>query len=199
MFNSNYEQFQSVDNNYEQFQPLDKINPVVRAQQYGFNGRIFLEPDRHVKQYELYQDSSHKQDTNVSIISNMIVPNALSRSYFSNDNIECLQRQIIQQVYNKSQKQISKQSYQELQIIMKSIYLQFGKNFPDNIDKQISILNTYVIDECVRIIVPNLLQYKKYLDEISNPVPVMPRAEIVSNKGTKWGDLSSLIPSYNNE
>lgn len=180
---------------FNSFQPVENMNPTVRAQQYGFNGRIFIAPDEQVKPYELFQDSTQQQDTNVSLISNIIVPNALSRTYFSNDNVERLQRQIIQEVYRVSQKQIGKQSYQELQIIMKSMYLQYGRNIPTGIEEQVQVLNKYVVDECVRIIVPNVLQYNKYLEDITSPIPVMPRSQNVSNKGYKWGDFSSLIPS----
>lgn len=181
--------------NFDNFQPVDNIDPILRAQQYGFNGRIFISPDEQVKPYELYQDSTQKQDTDISIISNIVVPNAVSRTYFSNDNVERLQRQIIQEVFRVSQKKIGKQSYNELQIIMKSIYLQYGRNLPTEIEEQVTTLNKYVLDECVRIIVPNVLQYNKYLEDITSPIPIMPLAQNVSNKGYKWGDFSSLIPS----
>jgi hypothetical protein len=181
--------------NVDTFNPVEQMEPILRAQQYGFNGRIFLAPDEHVKPYELYQNSNQQQDTNVSIISNIVVPNALSRTFFSNDNVERLQRQIIQEVFRVSQKQIGKQSYQELQIIMKSMYLQYGRNLATGIEEQVLALNKYVIDECVRIIVPNVLQYNKYLEDITSPIPIMPRSQNVSNKGYKWGDFSSLIPS----
>lgn len=181
--------------NYDNFQPIDTNPPIIISQKSGINGRIFIDPNVNNKPYELYQDSSKAQNTNVSIISNIIVPSVLSRNYFSNDNIECLQNQIIKAVFSVSQKQISKQSYQDLQIIMKSIYLQYGRNLPNNIEEQIVKLNKYVVDECVKIIVPNMLQYTKYLDEISSPVPTMQRAQNVSIKGNKWGDFTSLIPS----
>jgi hypothetical protein len=158
-------------------------------------GLIQMVPNETVKQYELYKDSSKQQDTDVSIISNIVVPNALSRTYFSNDNVERLQRQIVNEVFKQSNKQISKQSYQELQIIMKSMYLQYGRNLPTDIESQVLILNKYVVDECVRIIVPNVLQYNKYIEDITSPIPVMPRSQNVSNKGYKFGDFSSLIPS----
>lgn len=180
---------------YDNFQTPEEMDPVIRAQQYGFNGRIFLAPNEHVAPYELYKDSSQQQNTDTSIISNIVVPNALSRTYFSNDNVERLQRQIIQAVFKACQKQISKQSYQELQIIMKSMYLQYGRNLPYDIEGQVVTLNKYVVDECVRIIVPNVLQYNKYLDDITSPIPVMDRPQNVSIKGSKWGDPSSLIPS----
>lgn len=181
--------------NFDTFNRVDQMDPLLRAQQYGFNGRIFLAPDEQAKPYELFQDSNQQQDTNVSIISNIVVPNALSRTYFSNDNVERIQRQIIQEVFRVSQKQIGKQSYQELQIIMKSMYLQYGRNIPTGIEEQVLALNKYVVDECVRIIVPNVLQYNKYLEDITSPIPIMPRSQNVSNKGSKWGDFSSLIPS----
>jgi hypothetical protein len=187
--------FSSRYSNFDTFEPVETMNPDARAQQYGFNGRIFLAPDEHVKPFELYKNSTQQQDTNVSIISNIVVPNAVSRTFFSNDNVERLQLQIIQAVYNSCQKKISKQSYQELQIIMKSMYLQYGKNLPTNIEEQVQTLNNYVVQECVRIIVPNVLQYNKYLEDITSPIPVMPRSQNVSSKGTKWGDFSSLIPS----
>ena len=190
---NNYNKFEKFDN----YESLDNLNPIVRAQQYGFNGRIFLDPNTNtkIKPYELYQDSSQIQNTNVNIISNIIVPNSLSRQYFSNDNVEVLQKNIILEVYRVSNKQIGKQSYQDLQIIMKSMYLQYGRNLQHNIEEQIIVLNKYVIDECVRIIVPNVLQYNKYVSEINSPIPNMPRAQNMSNKGDKYGDFSSLIPS----
>jgi hypothetical protein len=181
--------------NFDTFQSVDNMNPIIRAKQYGFNGRIFIAPDEAVKPYDLFKNSNQPQNTDVSIISNIIVPNALSRTFFSNDNIERLQLQIIDGVYNKSKKRISKQSYQELQIIMRSMYLQYGRNLPYDIEGQVLTLNKYVIDECVRIIVPNVSQYNKYIDDITSPIPVMPRSQNVSNKGYKWGDFSSLIPS----
>ena len=150
------------------------------------------------KPYDLYKNSTNYQDTSVNIISNIVVPNALSRTFFSNDNVERLQRQIVNEVYKQSQKQIGKQSYSELQIIMKSIYLQYGKNLNTDIEGQVITLNKFVIDECTRIIVPNILQYNRYIEDITSPIPVMPRSQNVSNKGYKFGDFSTLIPSTQN-
>ena len=181
--------------NLDSFQSGDNMDPMLRAQQNGFNGRIFIAPDEAVRPYELFKSSTQPQQTDTSIISNIVVPNALSRTYFSNDNIERLQLMIIDAVYKTCQKKISRQSYQELQIIMKSMYLQYGRNLPYDIEGQVATLNKYVVDECVRIIVPNVLQYNKYMDDITSPIPVMPLSQNVSNKGYKWGDFSSLIPS----
>ena len=119
--------------NFGTFQPVENMDPYVRAQQNSFNGRIFLPPinvngetfenvnadyeysnnqngmiqmnqNEYVKQYELYKDSSKPQNTDVSIISNIVVPNALSRTYFSNDNVERIQRQIVSDVFKQYNK-----------------------------------------------------------------------------------------------
>ena len=144
-----------------------------------------IESGESIKPYELYKNSNSKQNTSVDIISNIVVPNALSRTFFSNDNVENIQNQIVNNVYNQSQKLISRQSYQELQIIMKSIYLQYSRNLPNRIEEQVYTLNKYVIDECVSIIIPNVLQYTKYITEITGPIPINPRSMNVSNKGEK--------------
>jgi len=206
--------------NFDTFQPVENMNETVRAQQYAYNGRMFIPPstdafsmdadigknglntqyqsrydkqglispiesDETIRPYELYKNSNSKQNTSVDIISNIVVPNALSRTFFSNDNVERIQSQIVNNVYNQSQKVISRQSYQELQIIMKSIYLQYGRNLQNNIEEQVFTLNKYVIDECVSIIIPNVIQYSKYITEITGPIPINPRSMNVSNKGDK--------------
>jgi hypothetical protein len=182
---------------FANFQNVDNLNPQVRTAQYNYNGRIFLAPDEQFAPYDLYKDSSKPQDTNTSIISNIVVPNAVSRTFFSNTNMARLQLAIIDKVYTTCSKRIGKQSYEELQIIMKSIYLQYSKNLLTDIEEQVVDLNNMVINECTNRIVPEILQYIGYLKDITSPIPIMPLPQNVSNKGYKYGDLSSTIPSSN--
>ena len=147
-----------------------------------------------IKPYELYKNSNSQQNTSVDIISNIVVPNALSRAFFCNDNMELIQSQIINNVFTQSQKKISKQSYQELQIIMKSIYLQYSRNLPTNIEEQVLTLNKYVIDYSVPTIINNVLEYNKYIQDITSPIPVMPRSVNASSKGDRsLAGTASLI------
>ena len=181
----NNEQF-SFDTNLGQ--EINDITGLTSKYQNRQNTQGLVPPlqnDEIIKPYELYKNSNSQQNTSVDIISNIVVPNALSRTFFSNDNVERIQLQIINDVYKQSQKQISKQSYQELQIIMKSIYLQYSRNLPNQIEEQVNTLNKFVIDECVSIIIPNVIQYKKYINEITGPIPIAPRSINVSNKGDK--------------
>ena len=167
----------------------DLGNNSLNAQSnYRYTHQGLIPPmtnNESVMPYELYKNSNSQQNTSVDIISNIVVPNALSRTFFSNDNMERIQNQIVNDVYNKSQKKISKQSYQELQIIMKSIYLQYSRNLPNNIEEQVLTLNKYVVDYSVPTIISNVLEYNKYLQDITSPIPVMPRSVNASNKGSR--------------
>ena len=182
---------------FANFQNVDNLNPIIRESQSQYNGRIFLANDEHFAPYDLYKNSSKKQDTNTSLISNIVVPNAVSRTFFSNTNMERLQSAIIANVYKTSSKRIGKQSYDELQIIMKSIYLQYSKNLLTDIEQQVVDLNNMVINECTKCITVNVDQYIKYLEDITSPIPIMPLPQNMSNKGTKQYDLSSVIPKTN--
>lgn len=182
----------------DRFSIDDTIDNGLSAQsQYRYTHQGLIPPidnNESVKPYELYKNSNSQQNTSVDIISNIVVPNALSRTFFSNDNMERIQLQVVSEVYKKSQKKISKQSYQELQIIMKSIYLQYSQNLPTNIEEQVLTLNKYVVDECVPIIVNNVLQYNKYIQDITSPIPVMPRSVNASIKGSRsLAGTASLI------
>ena len=58
---------------------------------------------------------------------------------------------------------IEHQSEEELQIIMRSIYLQFSKNSDNEIQKQIKDLNAEVLKYSIENIYTNVKQYLGYL------------------------------------
>jgi len=93
----------------------------------------------------------------------------LSDAFFSAANQKMLQNSIRAGVYQMSQKKyvIAEQPVTELQITMRSIFLQESKNLPGNITSQISELNKSV----VRYIVPRVFSeakgYLKYLQDAS--------------------------------
>lgn len=183
-----------MDNKYYTVQMMnDDINEIQSAEnmnsnnvnQNGFNGRVFFESNESAPRYNLYSNQKNPQNINDSVISNTITSNPLSNAYFSTENQNLIQLRIIQEIKNLSNGQynISRQNDDELQIIMRSYYLQFGKNRRSGIVEQIEELNQMVVDECVRIIIPNIQQYLGYRKDISNPIPIMPRSQNVSNKG----------------
>ena len=78
---------------------------------------------------------------------------------------------------------IARQNDTELYVIMRSIYLQYGRNLNSNIADQINRLNILVANEAMPKIITALKQKIKYLDDIENlPVP-LERAQNISNAG----------------
>ena len=60
---------------------------------------------------------------------------------FSKRNIDCIQKHIQKSVLQKTNYRIGRQSDLQLQIIMRSIYLQYSKNLDCNYAEQIRELN----------------------------------------------------------
>jgi hypothetical protein len=133
--------------------------------------------------YDLFYGENQHQPLNTSIITNQIEPNKLTATYFSKSNLDKIQSEIIKQVKEKNGKDITRQSDTQVQIIMRSIYLQFGKNNRTPLKSQLEELNNLVVEECVRIILPNIEQYSGYIRDITNPIPTVPIPESSSNKG----------------
>jgi len=151
-----------------------------------YNGRV--EFTAQAKPYALF---SEKTDSSCrfskEVTHGMLYKTAVSEVFFSKRNIDALQEAIRYQVYVNTDNQyvISRQSDTELQIIMRSMYLQYSKNLPFDISGQVQVLNKMVIDYCVPIIVQEIKQYAFYKADISKlPVP-MERSKNGSNAGTK--------------
>ena len=112
----------------------------------------------------------------------------LACTFFSKANVDLIQDMIRYQVYEQSNKQhtINRQSDTELQIIMRHFYLTYGKNQADNITGQVAELNTYVVNECVPMILSSVEQYLAYRVRIThNPVPLELPQSMNSSKHTQ--------------
>ena len=136
-----------------------------------------------------------KTENNNNSVSRNITTTNVSTAFFSKNNIDEIQNNIIKEVYNRSDDKyiISKQSEQELLVIMRSYYLQFSKNLPTNINTQINELNKMVINWSVDEILTNIKQYINYKKSVSAlPMP-LERAQLPSQKGTKSLELKSFI------
>ena len=109
----------------------------------------------------------------------------LSNAFFSVKNIQIIQNGIRSGVYNKSNKQyvIGEQNPDELQIIMRSIFLQYSKNLPDNIPQQINDLNKNVFDYAINQVYGEADGYMKYKRDAS----------------TMWTPMAMPVLSYSND
>jgi hypothetical protein len=160
-----------------------------------FNGRInIMDEFKKFKKNIIVKESVLSED-NANSMSRNLEHSSLSRKFFSNDNINVIHKKIIIGVYQKSNKKysISKQNERELLIIMRSYYLQFGKNLNTNIQQQVDTLNKMVIDWSVDEIIKNIEQYMIYKQTASTlPIP-MERSQLPSQKGLKTLEIKSFI------
>lgn len=126
-------------------------------------------------------------------LTGTLAKSKLSGLYFSQVNVDFLQDQMIERIYKKSKGQhiISKQSEDELLIVMRSIYLQYGKNNDSNLQQQINSLNERVLEYCVGNILMNIEQYYDYLKDITKEQEIMEKPQYVHIKGEK-----SLMPNH---
>ena len=108
----------------------------------------------------------------------------LSDAYFSQQNIQRIQNGIQQGVFQKSngQYKIGPQDCDTLKVIMRSIFLQYSSNLPNNIQQQVNELNQMVLNYCVPQVYSEAQGYLQYLVDASTmytPLapPVLSRQE----------------------
>jgi hypothetical protein len=165
---------------------------------YILNGRVnlFDKDAKTAKTAKIMNNDPYLYKENVAnTVNRLYSGNCLSELYFSKENINIIQEGIINSVYNKSNGKynISRQSDNELIIVMRSIYFQHGKNLNFNINEQIKELNTLVIQWCVDEIISNVKQYLEYKKTVSTlPLP-LERAQLPSQKGSKTLEIKSFI------
>lgn len=102
----------------------------------------------------------------------------LNTMLFSDANVTIIQNQIRRAVFNKTGKVLPEQSVDTLLVIIRAVYLEYGRNLPTNIPQQIAELNTRVVDYSVRDLVTQVKQYAGYIKDASTlPEPLdMPKS-----------------------
>jgi hypothetical protein len=96
----------------------------------------------------------------------------LSKAFFSHQNIQILQNGIRAGVYKRSNGQylIAPQDCDSLKIVMRSVYLQYSANQPNNLTQQIEELNKIVLNYCIQQVYGEAQGYIKYIDDASTLV-----------------------------
>ena len=109
----------------------------------------------------------------------------LSNAFFSGKNMQIIQNGIRAGVYNKSNQQyvVGEQNLDELQIIMRGLFLQYAKNQPTGIAQQINDLNKIVLDYAINQVWSEAEGYMKYKRDAS----------------TMWTPMTMPILSYTND
>lgn len=139
------------------------------------NGRVQVHPNEQFHPYQFAQTSQTNAQP-ASNLANMQESTLLSKTYFSPENVQIVQNGLRRKVYTHTKTHIQEQNVEQLQIVMRSIFLQYSTNRTDSaqlIREQIASMNEKVLDYCVSNVVSNLKQYKHYRKDISSlPVPM---------------------------
>ncbi len=148
-----------------------------RFQECG-NGRVKIpQPDIN-QQFKLYDkiDVGKNVSFRDSLVGNWS-KTELSCQFFGSENIQKINNLIIQGIKEKTKGQynLGIQDQDELQIIMRAIYLENSKNLPNSINEQINALNNLVLKYAIPQIYSSLTSYAKYMYDINNTYTIMDR------------------------
>ena len=107
----------------------------------------------------------------------------LSQAFFSQQNIQIIQNGIRAGVYNRSNGQyvIGPQDCDSLKIVMRSVFLQYSANQPNNYQQQITQLNKTVLEYCIQQVYSEAQGYMKYVDDASTLVVPLAHPVMTSN------------------
>jgi hypothetical protein len=119
----------------------------------------------------------------------------LNYAFFSKENIDIVQNAIRYEVWKRTEKKhlIARQSDTELGIIMRSFYLQYGKNLPTNIPEQVQELNNLVVEYLVPKVIIQVNQYLSYLVDISTPYRIVEYPTNTAIHGEKSFNMARFI------
>jgi hypothetical protein len=95
--------------------------------------------------------------------------NDVSKAFFSRSNVDYLQEHLRKGVYERSRGkfEIGIQDEDQLNIIMRGIFLQNSKNLDNKISQQVHELNKLVLKYCINQVYNAALSYKKYIVDAS--------------------------------
>ena len=130
---------------------------------------------------------NYKRDEKQNATRGIVEKTLLSQAFFSNKNIQIIQNAIRAEIFRLSENKyiISEQSPSQLEIIMRSIYLQFSYPGIKDITSEIKRLNNIVIKEVVPKVLTEVFQYYGYLNDIKVRNKIMDLPKNVNIKGTK--------------
>lgn len=152
------------------------------------NGRVPSEPTAASSAPYNYFEESRGGSCVADSLRGIQQQSPLSDLFFSRVNLDALQQGIRYRVYTQTDKKrvIGRQSDTELEVIMRSIFLQHSNTASGSLVDKVRGLNEKVLAFCVPIVLREIQQYATYRNDISQlPVP-MDRQQNVSSAGDKF-------------
>lgn len=159
------------------------------------NGLVNILNTQGLKSFDFYADDGNVSTFTNNSLNSIQTNSLLSKTFFSKENFDQLQNMIRYNVYIQSGKKyiIGRQDNTQLQIIMRSIYLQNSKNQDTNIQKQIKELNSLVLDYSVPNIIVGVQQYMGYKKDVSSIPEPIPLAQSTDKNRNKELNLTDKL------
>ena len=176
------------DRNVDEFGKSDSVDMLTSEIN---NGRMH-DIDKLIDDSIISQETIIIDTQSTDSVKGILEETNLSRLYFSPQNIEALQSMIRFYVSKLTDGHIvSKQSPDELFVVMRSILLQYGNFINTNVLQEIKRLNSKVVQICSDKVAQEVLQYNKYIVDLQNlPVPL--DNPHYANKNNFTYDISNL-------
>jgi hypothetical protein len=137
------------------------------------NGRVDIKSPNTSTLFQMYDKIPANQCVTFrNATEGLWTSNSLSNAFFSEQNIQIIQNGIRAGVYNRSNNQyvIGSQDCDSLKIVMRSVFLQYSANQPNNITQQITQLNNIVLEYCIQQVYSEAQGYMKYINDASTLV-----------------------------
>jgi len=179
--------FSNVNGNFpNNYCPMTEFNPI--------DGNNYSSVENS---FNLYQENVNNYEGSSRILKGIHTDSELSKIFFSKDNIKRIQKKIKKEINVRTNGKYILQADQNedhLLIVMRSIYLQKGRNLQKNFIRQVKVLNTDVVEDVVPGMITNIKTYYGYIDDITKPLNPIPRPVNVNQAGTKT--LPSITTTF---
>ncbi len=190
-----------------------EINPAINYNKSLPNSSVFTNRDSGVSGYNSQHGLDHYEETphfskfqelygqnrtfsdnycggaSTLAIGGLQMENTpVSLLFFSDENMARIQKQIKREIFRLSNgtfKMDVDQNEQDLLLAMRYIFIEYAKNLPTHIVKQVKILNRQLLDYIIPDIMTNIKQHYMYLKEISQPIRPLDQPLNVNSKGRR--------------
>ncbi len=163
------------------FPQEEKIYPQFQ------NGRVINVTECPTERYPLFGNNEPNDMLKHDALKGIQDCTPLQRVFFSKQNTQLLQDMVRYNVWLKSNKKytIGEQSTVELEVVMRSIYLQHARNLPFKIKEQVRELNNILVHQVTPRIISEVEQYAGYLHRIEQLYIPIEHPINVNSAGTR--------------
>jgi hypothetical protein len=142
-----------------------------------------------------YYWSDYSQSTNnwatensiqKSLLKGLYQPTPLGELFFSQENIDRIQKMIKFQVFvrtNGKYKLEVEQNESDLLVVMRDIYISCAKNQPYKVIHQVKELNHRTIEKILPDMITMIKQDDEYIKQLDKPIDPIPLPVCVNSKG----------------